>query len=235
MENAVPSMNGRPLLIRVSLQYRFTAVAVDPQVPGINHDTYDVIYIGTGKKSLIYHFLELWGITIEMTQCHWKVYDTDPFPYPPSLSLALLLVFLFYFLDDGRLLKVVNIPSPDSANAIVISENEVFPKNVPIKQIKIVPGYGKVIAVSKSEVKLVTLNHCSSRPRCRYIVCVANSHPFWRINIRFLSFLCFQWLHRIAWSTLCLGHNKRHLCQHWCHYIKTWQNTRCTNRKCIKV
>lgn len=59
MENAVPSMNGRPLLIRVSLQYRFTAVAVDPQVPGINHDTYDVIYIGTGKKSLIYHFLEL--------------------------------------------------------------------------------------------------------------------------------------------------------------------------------
>lgn len=49
MESAVPSLNGRPLLIRVSMHYRFTAVAVDPQVRTKNDETFDVIYVGTGK------------------------------------------------------------------------------------------------------------------------------------------------------------------------------------------
>lgn len=48
MERAVPSLNGRPLLIRVSMHYRFTAVAVDPQVRTKNDQTFDVIYVGTG-------------------------------------------------------------------------------------------------------------------------------------------------------------------------------------------
>lgn len=48
MEKAVPSLNGRPLLIRVSLNYKFTAVTVDPQVRTINDETFDVIYVGTG-------------------------------------------------------------------------------------------------------------------------------------------------------------------------------------------
>lgn len=49
MEKAVPSYHGRPILIRVSLNYRFTAIAVDPQVRTVNDKTYDVIYIGTGE------------------------------------------------------------------------------------------------------------------------------------------------------------------------------------------
>lgn len=70
-------------------------------------------------------------------------------------------------LDDGRVLKIVNIPSEDSTKGIVISDNEVFPRNTPVKQLKIAPGYGKVIAVSKEMVKMVTLNHCNSISRCR--------------------------------------------------------------------
>ncbi|KAJ8943411.1 hypothetical protein NQ318_020661, partial [Aromia moschata] len=93
---------GRPLLIRVSLNYRFTAITVDPQVRTVNDETFDVIYIGT---------------------------------------------------DDGRVLKVVNIPSSDSTKAFVISENEVFTRTSPIKQLKAAPGYGKVSGHNKSVPK----------------------------------------------------------------------------------
>lgn len=49
MERTVPSFNGRPLLIRVSMQYRFTTITVDPQVRTKNDETFDVIYVGTGE------------------------------------------------------------------------------------------------------------------------------------------------------------------------------------------
>lgn len=68
------------------------------------------------------------------------------------------------------MLKIVNIPNSNSTKAFVISENEVFPKGMPIKQLKIAPGYGKVVAVTKREVKLVTLNHCAGISRCRYVI-----------------------------------------------------------------
>lgn len=52
MEEAVPALFGRPLLIRVSLNYRFTTITVDPQVKTINDEYFDVLYIGTGNKVL---------------------------------------------------------------------------------------------------------------------------------------------------------------------------------------
>ncbi|KAJ8983871.1 hypothetical protein NQ317_000907 [Molorchus minor] len=128
MERAVPSLYGQPLFIRVSLNYRLTAITVDPQVRTINDDTFDVIYVGT---------------------------------------------------DDGRILKIVNIPSEDSAKAVVISENEVFPKNVPVKQLKIAPGYGKVVAISQREAKLVTINHCTSLSRCSDCIELRDPHCAW--------------------------------------------------------
>lgn len=47
MENSVPAMFGKPILIRVSLQYRFTAIAVDAQVATVDDGLFDVIYVGT--------------------------------------------------------------------------------------------------------------------------------------------------------------------------------------------
>lgn len=49
MENAVPAMFGKPVLIRVSQEYRFTAITVEPQVEALNSEKYDVLYVGTGK------------------------------------------------------------------------------------------------------------------------------------------------------------------------------------------
>lgn len=48
MEEAVPTLFGQPILVRVSLQYRFTAIVVDPQVQTANEEKYDVLYVGTG-------------------------------------------------------------------------------------------------------------------------------------------------------------------------------------------
>lgn len=53
MENAVPAMFGKPILIRVSLQYRFTSITVDPQVETVNGELFDVLYVGTGKKRCV--------------------------------------------------------------------------------------------------------------------------------------------------------------------------------------
>ncbi|XP_017867941.1 PREDICTED: semaphorin-1A [Drosophila arizonae] len=47
MESAVPAVHGRPLLTKVNLHHRLTAIAVDPQVRALNGNHYDVIYSGT--------------------------------------------------------------------------------------------------------------------------------------------------------------------------------------------
>ncbi|CAH0562660.1 unnamed protein product [Brassicogethes aeneus] len=129
MEEAVPALFGRPILIKVSLHYRFTSVTVDPQVPTDNNRYFfDVLYIGT---------------------------------------------------DDGKIIKAVNIPSEDSAKGFVISENEVFPLGSAVKQLKLAPGYGRVVAVSEGEVKLVTLNHCASASHCAGCVELRDPHCAW--------------------------------------------------------
>ncbi|XP_077295324.1 semaphorin-1A-like [Arctopsyche grandis] len=53
MEQAVPNFFSKPLLIRVSLQYRFTAIAVHPQVQAMTGRKYDVIYVGTDDGRVI--------------------------------------------------------------------------------------------------------------------------------------------------------------------------------------
>lgn len=70
-------------------------------------------------------------------------------------------------IDDGKVLKAVNIPNADTAKAIVISENTVLPHGAAVKQLKIAPGYGKLVVVGKDELRLANLNHCASITRCR--------------------------------------------------------------------
>lgn len=47
MEEAVPAVHGRPLLTKVNLHHRLTAIAVHPQVKSLSGAYYDVIYSGT--------------------------------------------------------------------------------------------------------------------------------------------------------------------------------------------
>ncbi|KAB0801078.1 hypothetical protein PPYR_05432 [Photinus pyralis] len=128
MEDAVPALFNQPILVRVSLQYRFTAITVDPQVETVSGDVFDVLYVGT---------------------------------------------------DNGKVLKVVNIPNENGANAVVISENAVFSHNTPVRELRIAPGYGRVVVVSSNEVKLATFNHCSSTDHCQNCVALQDPHCAW--------------------------------------------------------
>ncbi|XP_014247220.1 semaphorin-1A-like [Cimex lectularius] len=52
MDQAVPSF-AEPLLVRISLRNRFTAITVDPQVKTITGEPMDVLYIGTDDGKII--------------------------------------------------------------------------------------------------------------------------------------------------------------------------------------
>lgn len=51
MDAAVPAVHGRPLLTRVN--YRFTAITVDPQIESLNGERYDVLFVGTDTGKVI--------------------------------------------------------------------------------------------------------------------------------------------------------------------------------------
>ncbi|XP_044736328.1 semaphorin-1A isoform X2 [Chrysoperla carnea] len=53
MDESVPSFFGQPIIIRTSFHYRFTQIAVDPQVKVPGGKTYDVLFIGTDNGKVI--------------------------------------------------------------------------------------------------------------------------------------------------------------------------------------
>lgn len=53
MDTSVPSLYGQPLFVKVSLQYRLTAIVVDPQVKALNGKKYDVVFVGTDDGRVI--------------------------------------------------------------------------------------------------------------------------------------------------------------------------------------
>ncbi|XP_034934112.1 semaphorin-1A-like isoform X2 [Chelonus insularis] len=53
MDEAVQSFFALPVLTKVSFNYRFTRVAVDPQVKALDGRTYDILYIGTDDGRVI--------------------------------------------------------------------------------------------------------------------------------------------------------------------------------------
>lgn len=51
---AVSSYLGRgPVVVHTGFMYRYTAIAVDPQVEAANSKTYDVLFIGTDRGHVI--------------------------------------------------------------------------------------------------------------------------------------------------------------------------------------
>nr|CAD7592038.1 unnamed protein product [Timema genevievae] len=53
MDEAVPAFFTRPIIVRISLQYRFTKIAVDQQVKTADGKAYDVLFIGTDDGKVI--------------------------------------------------------------------------------------------------------------------------------------------------------------------------------------
>nr|CAD7392156.1 unnamed protein product [Timema cristinae] len=53
MDEAVPAFFTKPIIVRISLQYRFTKIAVDQQVKTSDGKAYDVLFIGTDDGKVI--------------------------------------------------------------------------------------------------------------------------------------------------------------------------------------
>ncbi|KRT85293.1 hypothetical protein AMK59_1244, partial [Oryctes borbonicus] len=53
MDESVSNFFGQPIVIRTSVHYRFTQIAVDPQVKVPGGKTYDVLFIGTDNGKVI--------------------------------------------------------------------------------------------------------------------------------------------------------------------------------------
>lgn len=141
MDKAVPSFLARPILIRVSLQYRFSAIAVHPQVQAMNGNKYDIMYVGT---------------------------------------------------DDGRVIKAVNVASNEGefdasvdeysknpVRTVVISEVQVLPQGMPIKQMHVALTTEKLIVASGDIIKAVTLSHCGNVRSCRECISLQDPHCAW--------------------------------------------------------
>lgn len=86
---------------------------------------------------------------------------------------------LYIGTDDGKVLKVVNIATASSVKTVVISENVILPNGSPVKQLKIAPGYGRVIVVGRDEARLANLNHCATKTRCADCVALQDPHCAW--------------------------------------------------------
>ena len=53
MDGAVNPIHNSPLLIHTGSNYKFTAIAVDPQVETLNGKSYDVVFIGTDNGQIL--------------------------------------------------------------------------------------------------------------------------------------------------------------------------------------
>ncbi|XP_055681503.1 semaphorin-1A [Lutzomyia longipalpis] len=53
MDENVPAFFGQPILMRTSTMYKFTQIAVDPQIKTPGGKTYDVIFVGTDHGKII--------------------------------------------------------------------------------------------------------------------------------------------------------------------------------------
>lgn len=53
MESTIPPFYNKPILTRVSLNYRFSAITIDPQIRSMNGKFYDIIFVGTDDGRVI--------------------------------------------------------------------------------------------------------------------------------------------------------------------------------------
>lgn len=53
MESTIPPFYNKPILTRVSLHYRFSAITIDPQIRSMNGKFYDIIFVGTDDGRVI--------------------------------------------------------------------------------------------------------------------------------------------------------------------------------------
>lgn len=131
MDGVVNPIHQSPLLVHTASNYKFTAIAVDPQVETLNGKSYDVVFIGT---------------------------------------------------DNGNVLKLINAGSADSHSdnkPIVVSEQQVLPLGIRIKELKISRSTQTLIVVSDNLIRSIPLHNCSGLLQCSECVGARDPYCVW--------------------------------------------------------
>ncbi|KAJ9597977.1 hypothetical protein L9F63_011178, partial [Diploptera punctata] len=118
MDEAVPAFFTRPILIRISLQYRFTKIAVDQQVRTPDGKAYDVLFIGTDDGKVI---KVLNAASFDSDKTVNSVVIEELQVLPPSVAVKNLYVVRM----DGEESKLV-VVSDDEIQAVKLQRSEGF-------------------------------------------------------------------------------------------------------------
>ncbi|KAH8394915.1 hypothetical protein KR222_010444, partial [Zaprionus bogoriensis] len=110
MESAVPAVHSRPLLTKVTLQHRLTAIAVDAQVKALNGNHYDVIYCGTDDGKVTKFFNTFTTNQNNSTDRLRTVVISERQVLPPGTPVRELVISskknTLVVVSDGRLVTV---------------------------------------------------------------------------------------------------------------------------------
>lgn len=126
MHGAVNPIHDSPLLVHTGSNYKFTSIAVDPQVESLNGKTYDVLFVGT---------------------------------------------------DNGHVLKVINVGDAiDDNKPIVISEQQVLPHGMRVKELRISRSTQRLIVISDSLIRSIPLYNTTGLSQCAH--CIGSRDPY---------------------------------------------------------
>ncbi|XP_065337676.1 semaphorin-1A [Cloeon dipterum] len=103
MDESVNSFFGQPIVIRTSFHYRFTQIAVDPQVKTPGGKAYDVLFIGTDNGKVIK------AVNAESADNPKKVNSVvieEIQVFPPNVAIRNLKVVRDKSVTEGRLVVV---------------------------------------------------------------------------------------------------------------------------------
>nr|CAD7575037.1 unnamed protein product [Timema californicum] len=105
MDESVPSFFRQPIVIRTSFHYRFTQIAVDPQIKTPGGKPYDVLFIGTDNGKVIKAVNADSADTIQRVT---PVVIEEIQVFPPHMAVRNLKVVRDSNLPDGRLVVVTD-------------------------------------------------------------------------------------------------------------------------------
>ncbi|OQR72190.1 semaphorin-1A-like [Tropilaelaps mercedesae] len=158
MDQAVPAYLGKPVVVHTGFSYRYTYIAVDPQVESVSGKLYDVLFIGTDHG----HVLKVINLA-SLTQPGDSNHPTEP----------VLVEDVHVFGRTG-----------DAPGSGPSSRTPTGPVAVTSLVVQRSPYEQKLIVVSNSEIQGIPLFHCHRAQTCGDCVRLQDPYCAWNLDER---------------------------------------------------
>ncbi|XP_022703345.1 semaphorin-1A-like [Varroa jacobsoni] len=163
MDQAVPAYLGRPVVVHTGFSYRYTYIAVDPQVEAVSGKMYDVLFIGTDHG----HVLKVINIASLTEAASDNSHTAEP----------VIVEDVYVFGRPGD-------PGPSSGSGGSSSAAHSGPVAVTNLVVQRSPYEQKLIVVSNSEIQGVPLFHCQRAQNCGDCVRLQDPYCAWSLDER---------------------------------------------------